>query len=128
MLTLLLALFLVAHGAVHPLLAALPSRDAAAVPGAFWTKSWLLGSGPAAKRGIWLGSIITAALFVLAALSMLDWLFPSEWARTLLVASASVSLLVLLVFWFREFILGILIDLAVLALVLVANWNPAAGF
>jgi hypothetical protein len=123
--TLLLALFLVAHGAGHPLLAALPSRDAAQLPGAFWTRSWLLGSGPTAKRGIWLGSILTAVLFVLAALSLLGWLVPQEWARTLLVASASASLLVLLVFWFREFVLGILIDAALLALVVIANWNPA---
>lgn len=122
--TLLLALFLVAHGAVHPLLAALPSRDAAQVPGAFWTKSWLLGGGSTAKLGIWIGSTVTAVLFALAALSLLGWLFPQEWARTLLVLSASLSLLVLLIFWLKDFIVGILIDVAMLALILFANWNP----
>jgi hypothetical protein len=124
MVTILIALFLLAHGIVHPILAYVPSRDAAQVVGGLWTKSWLLGNTPTTKQLIWIGSIVTSVLFALAALSLLGWIIPQDWWRALTIAAAASSLLVLVVFWFTEFFIGVIIDVALLALVLVANWNP----
>ncbi len=120
----LIALFLVAHGIVHPILAYHPSRDAAQVVGGLWKKSWLLGEGFFAKRVQWLLAFATLLLFVLAALSLLGWLVPQDWWRALWIAAASSSLLTLALFWFTEFFFGVLIDAALLALVLLANWTP----
>jgi hypothetical protein len=126
MLNLLIALFLIAHGIVHPILAYHPSRDEAAIVGGLWKNSWLLGAGPTTKSLIWAGSVVASVLFVCAGLSLMGWIFPQDWWRTLLVAAAVTSLLVLVVFWFAEFFFGIVIDAALLGLVLLANWNPAA--
>ncbi len=120
----LLALFLLAHGLVHPLLAWLPSRNEAAIVGGAWTQSWLFGSGPTTKRLIWAACILTAGLYGLTALSTLGLIFPQAWWATLILLATGASLLTLLVFWFSEFFPGILIDLALLALVLVVHWSP----
>jgi hypothetical protein len=109
---------------VHPILAYHPSRDPAAIVGGLWTRSWLLGSGPLPKRLIWIGSAATGVLFAAAALSLMGWLIPQAWWQTLTLLAAGVSLLVLVVFWFTEFFIGVVIDVVLLALILLLNWNP----
>jgi hypothetical protein len=120
----LIALFFVAHGVVHPILAYIPARDNEANIGGLWTKSWLLGDGRTSKQLIWLGSALTAILFALAGLSLLGWILPQDWWRTLTIAAAAASLLVLVIFWFTEFFIGVIIDVVLLALILLVNWNP----
>ena len=124
---LLIALFFVAHGIVHPLLAFVPSRDKAETVGGLWTSSWLLGRGPIVKRLIWIGSGVTFVLFACAALSTMGWIIPQDWWRPLTILAAGSSLLVLVVFWFRDFFIGVVIDVALLIVVLVAYWNPVAA-
>lgn len=123
----LIALFFVAHGIVHPILAFVPSRDEARTAGGLWRTSWQLGRGPIVKRLIWIGSAVTSILFVFAALSTMGWVIPQDWWPPLTVMAAGSSLLVLVVFWFSEFFIGVLIDAALLIAVLVSSWNPVAA-
>lgn len=123
----LIALFVAAHGFVHPILAYHESRDEQKIVGGLWTHSWLLGDGPFAKRILSIGCFVTFALTVLAGLSLMGWIVPQDWWHTLMIAAAGASLLVLIVFWFSEFFIGVIIDLGLLALVLLANWNPIIG-
>lgn len=122
--TFVIALFIIAHGAVHPILCLVPSRDEAETPGGLWTRSWLLGDGPQVKRLIWIGSWITAGLSILAALSLMGWIIPQDWWQGMVLLAAGASLVVLGVFWFTEFIFGVLIDVALIALVLFSTWSP----
>jgi hypothetical protein len=124
---LLIALFFVAHGIVHPILAVVPSRDESETVGGLWTSSWLLGRGPIVKQLIWIGSVVTFVLFASAALSTMGWILPQGWWRPLTILAAGSSLLVLVVFWFRDFFIGVVIDVALLIVVLVANWSPVAA-
>ncbi len=121
----LIALFIIAHGLVHPILALVPAPDSdPAVVGGFWAKSRLLGDGPTVKMLIYAGSVLACILLVFAGLSLMGWIIPQSWFHTLGVMSAAVSLLVLVVFWHGWFIVGIAIDVALLILLLAANWNP----
>jgi hypothetical protein len=122
--TFLIALFFVAHGLVHPLLAYVPARDDESNIGGLWTRSWLLGEGPAVKRVQWIAAFIVAGLFIIAALSLMGWILPQAWWATLLLIAVATSMLVLIVFWFAEFWPGVLINVALLVLLLVLNWNP----
>lgn len=109
----LLAFFLLAHGLVHPLLAYVPADDDETNIGGKWTNWWLFGDGPTTKSLIWGTSSITALIFALAAISLIGVL-PREWFNTLAVLAAGSSLAVLVVFWYSEFILGIVIDLIII--------------
>lgn len=121
----IIALFLIAHGIVHPILAVVPGPDSeTAQMGTLWNQSWLLGDGSATKTLIYIGAAASCLLLVLSGLSLMDWLVPQDWWRTLTLAGAALSLLVLVVFWNNYFPVGVIIDLALLALLLFANWDP----
>jgi hypothetical protein len=62
--------------------------------------------------------------FIMTGLALLDFLVPFDWWRTLAVASAVVSLLLLVIFWHPYFIVGVLIDVVVLVVVLFTDWAP----
>jgi hypothetical protein len=126
----IITLFLIAHGLVHTGLAAAPNpNDPDAKPGSFFTsseRSWLLpklGLNPAAVQ--WIGIILVALAtlgFVLAGLGIFGVAGLSEVWRTVAVFSASVSLLLLVLFWHLWLIVGVLIDIGILIALLWANW------
>ena len=129
----IIALFLIAHGLVHAGLAAAPNPDDPdSKPGAFFTspeRSWLLPKLGLSAAAVRLTGIILVALatlgFVLAGLGVFGMPGLSEIWRTLAVASAGVSLLLLILFWHLWLIVGVLIDIGVLVALLWADWPPA---
>lgn len=70
---------------------------------------------------IWLAS---GLCLIAAALGVLGFIVPSELWRTLAVYGASGSLLMLLVYFHPFFIIGILVDVAILVTLLWTNWPP----
>ena len=130
MLEIALAVLLIAHGLVHSILASAPNPAAAiAKPGAFFTsveRTWLLPQrGISASTIRWTGIIlvvISTVGFVMAGLGILGIPGLSTIWRSAAVVSASVSLLLLILFWHPWLVIGVLIDVAVLATLLWANW------
>jgi hypothetical protein len=128
---LVVAAFLLAHGAIHA--GYLSPRPAASAGGPTWPfaleSSWLLGRLPLdveAMRVV--GIALTAATiggFALAALAGLGLLPGALWiAGASVGAVASVALLV--VFFHPWLVVGLLIDAAVLWVVLIARWEPGS--
>ena len=122
--------FLIAHGLVHTGLAAAPRPDLpGAAPFTFWTRpSWLLeGLGESIARPIsmalWIGSTV---LFVAAGLGVLGIPGVREIWQGLTIASAVISLLLLLLIWHPWLIVGALLDVAILLAILVFKWPPAS--
>jgi hypothetical protein len=128
----LFALFLIAHGLVHAGLAAAPiPNDPESKPGAFFTaqsRSWLLPKlGLNASALQWIGIILvtlTTLGFVLAGLGVFGVQGLSSVWQTVTVLSASLSLLLLFLFWHPWLILGVLIDVGLLVALLWLNWTP----
>ena len=124
-----LGIFLVLHGLVHSGLAAAPvPNDPAPKPGAFFTDpacSWFLTRLGFSSKAIAITGISLVALatfgFVLARLGVLGVAgLAGVWLQ-LGVASAAVSLFLLAIFWHPWLVVGILIDIGILALPLVAG-------
>lgn len=121
----LVALFLIAHGLIHAMYAApAPSDSESKWP--FQLKhSWLLapaGLDAWAKpvgTALW---ILAAAGFAVTGLGLLGIPILHEWWRTLALASAGVSGLLLILFWNPQLVVGVLIDAAIVGVLL---WNPA---
>ena len=134
MLRTLIGIFLIAHGLVHSGLAATPiPNDPASKPGAFFTaanRSWLLagmGLNAPAIRYVGFGLVGLATFsFLLTGIGVLG--VPGLHAiwRGLTVLSASLSLVLLVVFWHPWLIFGIALDLGMLVSILWAHW-PASG-
>jgi hypothetical protein len=126
----LIALFLIAHGLVHAGLAAAPNpNDPDSKPGAFFTsisRSWLLpqlGLNPTIVQ--WIGIILVALAtlgFVLVGLGVFGVPGLTAIWRTVAVVSASVSLLLLVLFWHPWLIVGVLIDIGILISLLWMKW------
>ena len=57
-------------------------------------------------------------------LALLNAVVPFGWWRVLAIASAAVSLLLVVLFWDRYLIVGLLIDVAVLITLLLTKWSP----
>ena len=132
MLTRIIGAFLIAHGLVHAILAAAPiPNDPAPKPGAFFTtptRSWLL-SKLGSPDGViqWAGILLVALAtigFILAGLGILGVPGLSAIWRIAAVASAAVSLLLLILFWHSWLVVGVLIDVAILVSLLWLKWPP----
>jgi hypothetical protein len=122
----LIGLFLIAHGIVHPLLAIIPEPGTESTTiGEFWTRSWLLGEGRGVKIAIYVLSGLAALVFLLAGLSFMGIIVPQAWWRTLWLAGAAFSLVLLIVFWHKDWQYGVAIDVALLILPFVVTLNPA---
>lgn len=124
------AVFLVAHGLVHAILAAAPRPDVPdAKPLTFWTRpSKLLPSmGESIARPLatvlWIASTL---LFVTAGLGLLGVPGVSEIWSGLATAGAITSLLLLLIFWHKWLIIGVLIDLGLILALVVFSWTPVS--
>ena len=132
MLKTILAIFIIAHGLVHAILAVAPNpSDPDARPGAFFTaegRSWLLPQiGLKAPTIQWIGIILVALStlgFFLAGLGIFGVTGLSIIWRTIAVLSASISLLLLITFWHRWLPVGVLIDVVTLATLIWAKWPP----
>jgi hypothetical protein len=124
----LFGVFLIAHGLVHALYTSPRPPDA----GDTWPfdldHSWLLGgAGTALRRGIGKVLWVTAlAGFVLTGLGVSGVPLLADMWRTLAIVSAGVSLLLMLIFWHRWLTFGVLIDLAILAVVWWLGWPPGS--
>ena len=123
------AIFFILHGLVHAILAMSPSPGASEpVFATFFSSSWLLSRLGVSKRSSSVLAIILAALaaigFVAAGLALLEILVPFDWWPILTLVSAVISLLLLVIYWSRYMIVGIVIDLAVLAALVLFSWSP----
>lgn len=123
---LLLGFFVAMHGIIH--LGYI--TPAPADPNYPFTlgRSWLttsLGLAPAAVRtfGVVLAAL-TVAAYVFAGLSAAGFVVPQDWWPALTVSASVASLLLLVCFWHPWLFLGVTIDLALLAALLVFKWQP----
>jgi hypothetical protein len=79
---------------------------------------------------MYLGMIISLLLLWItsrlrgAGLGLLDILVPFAWWRSLAMASAVISLLLLIIFWNFYLIIGVLIDVLILITLIFTNWTP----
>jgi hypothetical protein len=129
LLKLLLAAFLFAHGAIH--LSYLSPRPPATASGPQWPfaldRSWLLtpfGVGTEVMRllGIALAAV-TLVAFTVAAASALG-IAPSAVWTPAVASGAAASIALLAVFFHPWVVLGVVIDVALLAAVLLGRWTP----
>jgi len=128
---LLLAAFLLAHGAIHA--SFLSPRPPATANGPEWPfelgRSWVLSPLGLHSEGTRLLGIAllaaTIAAFGLAALATAGVLPASVWGfASAIGAVASIALLVL--FFHPWLVVGVVIDLGLLWAVLIAGWTPLA--
>ena len=123
------AVFLMLHGLAHAVLAMVPNPKASEPAFATFFAgmgSWLF-RGLSTSSGKVLATVLAAVAtlgFVGTGLSLFDLLLPLAWWRVLAIASAIVSALLLVVFWDRYMIVGLLIDVAVLVTLLLTRWSP----
>jgi hypothetical protein len=127
----IVALLLVLHGLVHAILAAVPNPSAPDQGFANFFPgfgSWLLTraglSEPAGKTLAIVLAVAATLGFVAAGLALLGVLVPFDWWRALAIASAVVSLVLVVIFWDLYLIVGLLIDAVVLATLIFTNWSP----
>ena len=127
--TLVLAVFLAAHGLMHvSYLTPAPPRTADGPPWPFdLGRSRLttaLGVDPAVVRRLGIPLVAaTIGLFLASALATLGWL-PASWWSALVVGGASTSLVTLMLFFHPWQVLGIAIDAILLWAVRAAGWVP----
>jgi hypothetical protein len=126
----LLAALLIGHGLVHGLY--LVPQDPSATGWPFdMARSWLvtwLGIDAAAARAV--GTVLIAAIavgFALGGLATLDLLVPSGWWPNLVLGSTLASVLLLVLFFDPQLVLGLAIDGALLWIVLASTWRPMAA-
>ena len=123
--------FVILHGLTHSIMAMVPSPNAPDAGFATFFSgigSWLLTrlglSESTTKMIATVLAVIATLGFVAAGLALFGVLVPFDWWRTLAIASAVVSLLLVLIFWNRYLIVGLLIDGAILVTLLFTDWPP----
>jgi hypothetical protein len=133
MLRLIIGVFIAWHGLVHVLYAAHSQRRIAmrpdmAWPDGSWAFSRLLGN----ERTRLLASIVYTVAGIGFAAGGAGVLLQQDWWRAVVVAAAAFSVVIILLFWdgalqklSEKGALGILIDLAILAALLILGWPPA---
>lgn len=132
MFQLLIAAFLLAHGAIHASFVA--PRPPATAGGPAWPfelqRSWILtplGVGPDAARTLGLALVaVTVGGFALAAIAGTGLIPVSLFGPTIVVGAVA-SATLLLTFFHPWLVLGLVIDAGLLWAALVAGWVPASG-
>lgn len=127
---LLVALFLLAHAAIHA--SYVSPRPPATAGGPAWPfelgRSWLLsplGASPDATRIVGTALLaVTLAAFALAAVSALGVVPTAVWMPAVVIGSVA-SLGLLGLFFHPWLVLGMAIDIVLIWVVSVANWQPA---
>jgi hypothetical protein len=131
--TLLLAVFLAAHGLIHlSYVTPAPPRTA---DGPEWPfalgRAWPLTAihaDPDLVRIVGVGLVMgTVVLLLAAALATGGWLVPTSMWGALVVSGAALSLITLTLFFHPWLVLGIVIDVVLLWAVVAAGWDPAAS-
>lgn len=129
----LLAALLLAHGWVHVMFVFPAPEAAASSAGGLaypfdMTRSWLItnaGLEAGLVRSIGVAvMVVTLATFALAALATVGWLVPAGWWAGLLLASATASTLMLVLFFSPALLIGFAINIALWWLVLASAWSP----
>lgn len=129
----LLALLVLAHGWVH-LMFVFPKPERPEASGGTeypfdFERSWLIrrvGLQPGLVRIIGLVAVgVTFALSLLAALSTVGLLVPTDWWGALMIAAAAASTVTLILFFSPALILGFAINAVMVVLVLSDSWSPA---
>ncbi len=129
MLKILFAAFLVLHGAIH--LSYVSPRPPATAGGPAWPfsldSSWILtplgvGSDLGRALGVALAAV-TIVAFALAAASVLGLLPPGLWSIAVGIGAAS-SIALLVLFFHPWLVLGIVIDVVLLAALWLGDWSP----
>ena len=124
------AVFFIVHGLVHAILAAAPRPDVPdAKPLTFWTRPSKLLPGMAESIARPLATvlwIVSTLLFVTAGLGVLGIPGVSEIWSGLATVGAITSLLLLLIFWHKWLVLGVLIDLGLILALVVFSWTPVS--
>jgi hypothetical protein len=125
----IIAIFLILHGLVHAILAMVPNPNSPEPQFAtFFSQSWLLSglglSESAAKSIAIILAVIATIGFVATGLALLDILVPFDWWRALAIASAVVSLILLISFWNLYLIVGVAIDVIILVTLIFTDWTP----
>jgi hypothetical protein len=126
--TWLFGAFLAAHGAVHLLfLVPAPQVDSSTWPFDM-SRSWTIsrmGFAAAPVLVIGRGLIgLTLAGFILAALSTVGLVIPSDWWPPLVAASALASSVLLACFFDSQLVVGLAIDAVLLWVALTGLWLP----
>ena len=130
---LLIAAFFAGHALIHlSYLTPAPPRTAGGPEWPFeMGRSWLvtsLGADPGMVRPLGAALVVvTAAMFLGAALSTAGWLVPTEWWPSLVLGGAAASFLTLALFFHPWISLGLAVDAVLVWAVLVADWLPAAS-
>lgn len=120
----LLGLFLMAHGLIHASYLT-PKPDDPKYPFSF-DKSWFASWAGHASSAI--GSTLAAlavACFVLAGLAVLGVPGLKDMWKFFTVTGAISSLLLLVLFWHRWLVLGVVIDIALVAGIYLMHWSFA---
>jgi hypothetical protein len=131
----LLALLLAAHGMVHVLFVVPAPAPPAGRGGHEWpfdlARSWLATrAGLAARHIRWVAMALiglTITAFVIAALATIGLIVPTDWWGGLVVLGAAASLVLLIVAFDPQLLLGIGIDIVLLSVALGSLWSPAAA-
>jgi len=119
-----IGIFLILHGLVYPLMAVIPApNDESSKMGEFWTHSLLFGSGPRVKTLIYAVSIVAALILIVSGVSFMA---KASWWRAAWIAGAGFGLLTLIVFWQKDWWIGVLINVALLAVVLFTRFGPGS--
>jgi len=130
----LLALLLFGHGWVYLMFVfpkpASPNADGGDTGYPFdFGRSWLIrraGLDAGIVRGIGIVLMVTVfVLFLLAALSTVGLIVPTDWWAGLMIAAALSSTLMLALFYSPALVLGFAINAAVILLVLSDSWSPS---
>ena len=120
-----IGIFIILHGLVHPIMAVVPQpmeeQTASAPPvfGGFWTTSWLLGDGPTVKTLIYVLSALVALVLIAAGIGFIG---SQPWTEIAWLAGTVLSLLLIIVFWNNWLVVGVAIDLALLAVPFATSW------
>ncbi len=125
----IVAIFLILHGVTHSIMAMVPNPKASEPAFATFFSgfgSWLFtGLSESASKPISTTLAVIATLgFIATGLALFGVLIPFDWWRTLAIASAVVSLVLVFAFWDMYLIVGLLIDAAVLVTLLFTKWSP----
>jgi hypothetical protein len=129
--TWVLAALILGHGLVHALFLVPPPDPPAGRPGPRWPfdlgRSWLVALG-GVSRGRRLAVVLVVVIVVasiLAALATVGVLPVASWPAPVVLAAAA-SLVLLVLAFDAQLILGIGIDVALLVIVATGAWTPTA--
>lgn len=115
----LLGFFFFMHGLIHAGYFSIPNDPKYPMTA---DKSWLvtkMNLPIATVKPIIVGLAVVAFVgFILVALSYLGWLVPNDWFKNLTIVSAIASLAVIILTWNTWFVVGALIDVAILYFIL----------